>query len=375
MGINLNGTTAQGTPETTGINLEMEKPPEMQDVTAYKQKLRTLPEVQTMTNEINIQEPNSVLEFGQKPAESLSRMADQILSTMKGVKAEEASEMMNQLTKIMDKFDIKEIEDLEKQGFFEKLFNKAKDKVEKLFKKYDDMGHEVDKIAMILRKYENDLRTANSDLDKMLQACISYYHELEKYIVAGEIGMEEIAEYKKSIENDTERPEADKRMACDKLDTISGMLSQRIYDLQVAENVAMQQVPMLNMMMNSNFNLQRKINSSFIITLPIFKQCLIQAINLKRAEIQARSINQLDEKTNELLLRNAQNTATQSVKLAEMAGGSSIKMETLKETYATIQRGLEETNAMNEQQAREREANSKDLEVMKADMKAKNFAV
>ncbi len=55
-------------------------------------------------------------------------------------------------------------------------------------------------------------------------------------------------------------------------------------------------------------NLVRKINSAFIVTLPVFKQALAQAIMLKRQRIQAESLAALDEKTNEMLLKNARNT-------------------------------------------------------------------
>lgn len=370
-------TNTQTAPEqaTTLDTAKPEVPQEIAQHDDYKQRLRQSPEVQALTNEIKIDDASSVLVFGQKPSEGISKLSDQILSTMKAVKSEEASEMINELTKIMNKFDIKEIEDIDKQGLFDKIFNKAKEKVEKLFKKYDDLGKEVDKIAVILRKYESDINKANVDLDRLYKENIKFYQELEKYIVAGEIGMEEIEAYKQHVMSDTTKTEAERNMITNKLDQVKDMLSQRVYDLQIAENVAMQACPMLQTMQTSNFNLQRKINSSFIITLPIFKQALIQAINLKRAEIQARSIQQLDEKTNELLQRNAQNTATQSVKIAEMAGGSSIKIETLKETYATIQQGIADTKAMNEQQAKERAQNSIELENMKKDMKEKGFAV
>ena len=77
------------------------------------------------------------------------------------------------------------------------------------------------------------------------------------------------------------------------------MLEQRTHDLRIAENVAMQSIPMIKTMQFSNMNLVRKINSAFIITLPVFKQALAQAIMLKRQRIQAESMAALDEKTNE----------------------------------------------------------------------------
>ena len=107
--------------------------------------------------------------------------------------------------------------------------------------------------------------------------------------------------------------------------------------------------------------------------MPIFKQCLVQAIQLKRQEIQAKSISQLDEKTNELLLRNAQNTATQSVNIARMAGGSAVQIETLRSTYETIKKGIDETKQISQQIAEKRKTDSVELENMKADMAEKRF--
>ena len=47
-------------------------------------------------------------------------------------------------------------------------------------------------------------------------------------------------------------------------------------------------------------------------------------------------LSALDAKTNEMLLRNAQNTVEQSKLTAQLASGSSIKIETLEKTWRTI---------------------------------------
>ena len=359
--------------QTVQLDVQKELPSSFSDNENYKEKLKLLPEVQSLTNEININDTNSILQFGQKPSEEISAVSDKLLNTMKAVKSEEASQMIVQLTKIMDKFDIKEIEDPEKaQSIFSKMFKKMESEIQKLFEKYDNMGKEVDKIYVILKQYESDIHKSNDSLDEMYKANVSFFEQLEKYIVAGELGLGEIDAYKQQLMNSGKSQE-EINMQIQKLDITREMLSQRIYDLQIAENVAMQTCPMIQTMQMSNFNLLRKINSSFIITLPIFKQCLIQAINLKRQSIQAKSMKQLDDKTNELLMRNAQNTATQSVQIARMAGGSSINIETLQNTYDTIQKGIAETKQINDEIAAERARNSATLEEMKADMKKKGI--
>jgi uncharacterized protein YaaN involved in tellurite resistance len=121
------------------------------------------------------------------------------------------------------------------------------------------------------------------------------------------------------------------------------------------------------MIQRGNFHLVRKINSAFIVTIPIFKQGITQAIALKRQAVQAEAMAALDEKTNELLLKNAQNTATQSKLTAQLSANSSIKTETLEEAWRTIVQGIEETQAIENQARAAREDGSKRIEQLQAE--------
>ena len=345
----------------------------MEVVSEYKKRLRGMKEVQDLTGEVEIQNPNSIVMFGQKASENISKVSDELLKSMKAVKAEEASEMLVNLTKIMDKFDVKELESGEKQSIFSKLVKGVGNSVAKIFQKYDTMGYEVEKVYVLLRKYENDIRESNANLKKLYDANLHFYQLLEKYIVAGELALEEIDLYIQQISMNNAMNDEEKHMLTQKLEISKEMLSQRVYDLQIAENVAIQAAPMIQTIQMSNFNLMRKINSSFIVTLPIFKQCLAQAVILKRQEIQAKSIKQLDDKTNELIMRNAQNTARQSVEIARMASGSSVAISTLEKSFETIMKGIEDTKAIQEENRTQRVQNSAKLEQIKHTMK-KNIA-
>ena len=103
--------------------------------------------------------------------------------------------------------------------------------------------------------------------------------------------------------------------------------------------------------------------------MPVFKQALAQAIMLKRQRIQAESMAALDEKTNEMLLKNAQNTVDQSKMVAAMASSSSIKVETLQQTWQTIVNGIDEVQAIQDQAREKRKTDAVALEQIKADYK------
>jgi len=206
----------------------------------------------------------------------------------------------------------------------------------------------------------------------MYQANIAYFHELEKYILAGEQGIREISDYVEQRTKEFQQTnDSSIQFELTTLEQAKMMSEQRTQDLRMAENVAMQSVPMIKTMEFSNMNLIRKINSAFIITLPVFKQALSQAILLKRQKIQAEAMSVLDKKTNEMLIKNAQNTVAQSKRTAQLASGSTIKMETLETTWRTICTGIDETKQIQENARKQREEDQARLNAIKTDFNQK----
>lgn len=330
-----------------------------------KQQLASSAEIDRLVSTINVNDPNTIVKFGAEAADQISAASDQVLNSMSIQQINDTGTMLKNLAAIMDQFDAKELED--KPGLFAKL----KRNIEKILNKYDTMGKEIDKIYVQLKGYETEIEKANEKLDDMYEANIGYYQQLCKFILAGEQGVKEldsfIADYEKKV---AENPDDGTiRMDLSNLQQMREMLDQRVMDLKIAENVALQTVPMLKTMEYSNLNLVRKINSAFIITMPVFKQSLAQAIMLKRQRIQAESMKALDEKTNEMLLKNAQNTVEQSKMIAQMSASSSIKVETLQQTWQTIVSGIDEVEAIQNEAKTKRQEDAKALEEIKADYK------
>lgn len=331
-----------------------------------KQQVCTPEEIDAIVSTININDSNTIVKFGAEAADMISQASDQVLNSMSIQQVNDTGVMLKNLAAIMEQFDIKELQE-EKPSLFVNL----KKKLEKILNKYDTMGKEIDKIYVQLKQYESEIGQSNAKLDSMYDANIGYYQELCKYIAAGEQGVREvdafIDQYQAKI---AENPDDGTiRMELANLQQMREILDQRVMDLKVAENVALQTVPMLKTMEYSNLNLIRKINSAFIITMPIFKQSLAQAIMLKRQKIQADSLAALDEKTNEMLIKNAQNTVEQSKMVAAMTANSSIKVETLQQTWQTIVTGIDEVQQIQAQAREKRKQDAVELEKIKEDYK------
>lgn len=331
-----------------------------------KQQLASSKEIDALVSTINVNDANTIVKFGAEAAEEISKASDQVLNSMSIEQINDTGVMLKNLAAIMEQFDPKELED-DKPG----LFGNLKKKLDKILNKYNTMGTEIDKVYVQLKQYEGEIEQANVKLDNMYEANLGYYQQLVKYIMAGEQAVKEldafIEQYKAKVEANPE--DGTIRMDLSNLQQMREILDQRVMDLKVAENVAIQTVPMLKTMEYSNLNLVRKINSAFIITMPVFKQGLAQAIMLKRQRIQAESLNALDEKTNEMLLKNAQNTVEQSKAIAAMSAGSSIKVETLQQTWQTIVTGIDEVQAIQDQAREKRKQDAVALEQIKEDYK------
>ena len=340
------------------------------DISADRQMMtQTLvnsPEVDALASQIEVYNLESIVSFGAGAADEISKCSDVILNGMDMSQLDNSSVMLNTLAKIMDKFDIEELKD--NPGLFNKLFGNLRKQLDKILNKYHTMGDEVDKIYVQLKQYESEIKQSNRKLEDMFRANVGYYHQLVKYILAGEQGCRELEAYIAQRQADLEST-GDNAIQFElaSLNQALMMLEQRTQDLRTAENVAMQSIPMIKTMQFSNMNLVRKINSAFIVTLPVFKQAIAQAIMLKRQRIQAEAMSALDAKTNEMLLRNAQNTAEQSKITARLASGSSIKTETLEKTWQTIVSGIEETKQIQENARKQRIEDQKKLEAIKDD--------
>ena len=325
-------------------------------------------EVDRIVSTIEVNNMDTIVSFGSAVAEEISKASDVVLNGMDMSQLEDTSELLKILANIMSKFDIEEIKN--NPSLFSKLFGGMKKQLDKILNKYHTMGDEIDKIYVQLKGYEAEIKQSNRKLSTIFEANVNYYHELVKYILAGEQACKDIESY---IAQRTQELEASGdqsiKFEISSLNQALMMMEQRTQDLRIAENVAIQSIPMIKTMEFSNYNLVRKINSAFIVTLPIFKQALAQAILLKRQKLQAESMAALDKKTNEMLIKNAQNTVEVAKTTARLSSGSSIQIETLETTWRTITSGIEETQRIQEEARKKRLEDQVKLEAIKEDFK------
>lgn len=314
----------------------------------YEAEIRASGLIDKLTSEIVLADPTTIVNFGRDSAEHLSKCADSIISTYDSSYLSKTSDMMKSLTNIMNKFDKEEIKKIEKEpGFLENMFGNAIKKMDKVVRKYDGVTTDIERICTQLKVYEREIEVSNRDINRLYQANIDYYKTLVGYILAAEDALTQVDTYRDELQNTFyENGDPASQLEIKSVDDARQLLVQRILDLKSAETIALQSLPLLKSKEYNNLALSRKIQSAFIITLPIFKNAISQALLSKQQRVQAQALQSLDDTTNELWKKNVQ-SSVENMKLATQLGSSSaIKIETLEQTWDAIMRGIDDTNKL-----------------------------
>lgn len=337
---------------------------EMSQIKKRQLMLKEEPQVQALAEKIDHKNQIAVLEFGKETATAISKFSDRMLASIKSSKLEKSSELINHLNKIMDRFDPQDFKEEKKGGFLKKLFNKGKEQLERILSKYDTMNKEVDVIYNEITKYELEMKKNTMELEQMYEQNLNYFQSLSEHVAAIEVKLDQLRPQIPILDQRANEGDQEAIMELESLNRTIELLEQRRYDLEMAQQVSFQAAPQIRMIQQGNNHLIGKINSAFVTTIPIFKQGLIHAVTIQRQKLVADSMNELDKRTNEMLIRNAENIRQNSVNIARSAGNPSIKIETIEKTWQTIMSGIQETKQIQAETIRNREEGRKRIEAL-----------
>lgn len=275
-------------------------------------------ELEVIIGEIDLKDRSSIMFFGSKTQEQMSSISEKMLEGVKNKDLGQAGSSLNNMVTAIKGFDVDELNPNRKQGFWERLFGKAKPVVQFL-NRYEDVRKQIDTITDDMEAHKTQLLTDVVTLDKLYDANLDFFHKLELYIAAGEeklkrIEGSEIPALVAQAEANNEDMMA--AQALRDLRSARDDLERRIHDLRLTRQVAMQSLPSIRLVQENDKTLINKINSTLINTVPLWKNQLAQAVTIFRMSDAADTVKRATDLTNDLLESNAENlrTANQEVR-------------------------------------------------------------
>lgn len=344
--------------------LNLEKPAILEE--NYQITRKQSDEVKSLVREIDVNNSATILNFGSKPAEELSRISNEILSSSKNVENIEATKIIKNLSKIIEKVDISDFEKPPRKegGILSKIFNRGKNFLEK----YENMNKEIEVITQELLNYKASLEKDQDDLKKLYEVVSKHSVEINDYILATELAEEEVKRKLDDITNTVNVDENDKNREIARTQALLDMVSQKKYDLETVKAVSLQTLPMIEIMAGNNIGLARKLQSSLITTLPLFENAIVLALQTKKQILLKNTFTTLDKATEDLMKRNAVNITKTAVDIAKVSNTSPISIETLKQNFEVVQKGIKEIRDLREKARIDREKNIEEIHNFNAKM-------
>ena len=264
--------------------------------------------IDEIVSTLDINDSKSIIYFGSKAQEQLTTISDKMLEGVKNKDMGAAGGDLNQMVAALRGFDIDALDPNKKPGFFARLFGRA-NPIATFLQQYEDVRKQIDTITNKLDTHKTTLLTDITMLDKLYDANLEYFHNLDNFILAGDqkllqLDNNVIPEKAKAVEKSEVVIEAqelrDLRAARDDLE-------RRVHDLRLTRQVAMQSLPGIRLVQDNDKGLVNKINSTIVNTIPLWRQQLATAVAIYRSSEAAETLQSATDLTNDLLEANAEN--------------------------------------------------------------------
>ena len=271
--------------------------------------------IDRLMQEINIADSNSIIFFGSKAQQELTSISDSMLDGVRNKDVGSAGDSLNNMVSVLRGFEVRDFDPNARPGFLARIWTKlfgGITPVAKFIQQYEGVRQQVDVVTDDLEGHKTKLLRDITSLDKLYDANLEYFHNLELYIVAGEEKVKHIdtvmlpeAERKAETEDDVLGAQQlrDVRSARDDLE-------RRVHDLKLTRQVAMQSLPSIRLIQENDKGLVNKINSTLVNTVPLWRQQLAQAVTIFRSAEAAKSVRAASDLTNDLLEKNSENLRT-----------------------------------------------------------------
>jgi len=314
--------------------------------TAIEEKTEIVPEVmeeevtalQDALNELDVNDRKSIIYFGSSAQEKLDDISNRMIEGVQNKDVGAAGAALNEMVASIRGFDMDEFNPNKKLAWWQSLFGVTKPLV-KFIQEYETVRDQIDNISNSLEKHKSQLMTDIVSLDKLYDANLDYFRNLELYIKAGETKLEEleekiIPEYEAKV-----RDSNDDMLAIQDMKEIRGFrdeLERRVHDLRLSRQVTMQSLPSIRLIQENDKSLISKITSTLVNTVPLWRNQLAQTVTIFRSHATAGAVKDAADLTNELLEKNAEGLREANAEVRTQMERGIFDIESIKKANETF---------------------------------------
>lgn len=257
-----------------------------------------------LASNIEMSNFESVLSLGQGSQRAISQFADQMLRQMQRKDVTKIGQMLDTLMQTLDRVDPSELEP-KKPSFFNKIFSKSGPTIKQKLTDFERISIQVERIGIQLERAKFQLLNDVEMLEQLYTHNKGFFEELATSIAAGLMKKQHSIETelpaKIEIVHKNNQPLAVQQLN-DFVEQIE-RLDQRIYDLQVSQQVVLQTAPQIRMIQKANQTLAEKIEFSIVTLIPLWKNQLAMMLSMNMDQ-QYSKLEERLARTNDRFVQN-----------------------------------------------------------------------
>lgn len=323
---------------------------------------------QSLSNQLNENDSNSIINFGSEIQQNISKQSDTFLNSVRTYNSGEVGSHINELLTELNYIDVDELN----QSGFKKFISAIPFlknlvvNVEKIFQKYDKVTANIDKISNKVKAGMINSAKDNAALQTMFESNVSQIKEIEKYIIAGNIKWKQVTEELAVMEGNPSNYQdyqiSDKRDFAQRLD-------KRLADMKIVRFIMMQTLAQIRVVQSNNTSIAEKAQSILTTTMPVWKNQLTLAVALQRQKQNIEVQRRVSETTNTILQKNAEMLRQNSVEVAKENENTIVSLDTLKMTTKSLIDTLSEVKQIHQQGAETRRQLDSGLQQLETELK------
>lgn len=311
---------------------------------------------------------NSILNYGSDAQNSMEKYSNEFLSSVRTYNSGEVGGLINELLTELNYIDVSELEQSGFKSFISKIpfLKSLVVDVKKLFQKYDVVVNNIDKITNKIKAGRLNSIKDNSSLQTMFDSNVSYIHQMEELIIAGQLKYNDLSIKLAEMEG---RPADYQDYEIADLRDFISRLDKRLADMKIVRFIMLQSLAQIRVVQNNNTSIAEKAQSIVSTTIPVWKNQLTIAVALQRQKANVEMQKKISDTTNTILQKNAEMLKQNSIDVARENEKTVVSLETLKRTTSSLIETLNEVKQIHEAGAQSRRVLDGELKTLETELK------
>jgi uncharacterized protein YaaN involved in tellurite resistance len=318
-------TTPVGTAVATGS-----------DTTALPALVPAADMVARIKSEIRLDDRARLIDFGDQAQRSVTDYAERVLRQTKNKELGDTGEL---LSDIIAKAKGLDPATLENAGFFERLLGSLERRILKFRARFEEVSGQIESLCLELEKRKEGLRRDIAVLDQLHDETQNSILSLSAYIEAGKAFADqfeatELPKLKAAIDSAKGGGNDGLLQAQAYQDAVQAVdrLRKRIFYLQQARQIGIQQLPQIRIVQSGDETLIENLQASITLTVPAWKQKMILLLGLNRQKEALELQKTVTDATDQMIRQASEMMKTQAVEIEKQSQDGLVSMETLAKT-------------------------------------------